>query len=44
MKVGEGYTLRKAVEFASKAAAVTVMRMGAQKTIPKVEEVEAFIV
>ncbi len=41
--LGEGRELRPAVRFASAAAALAVRRLGAQSSIPRREEIDAFL-
>jgi ribokinase len=39
----EGQTIKEAVRFACAAAAISVTRKGAQTSIPKRDEIEAFL-
>lgn len=42
VRVGQGHSLRDAASFANRAAALCVTRMGAQPSMPTLEEVSAF--
>lgn len=40
VRLSQGATLEEAMQFACRAAAITVTRMGAQQSIPRIEELE----